>query len=116
VIGSPITRIREAASPLLFSPPSSSWSPAASWARRKTSGATARPPREKRASRLVSQYVGEPVECKDNGAVNVELHPEYEQGFSCYNEAGEFRNAMVSPDGQLLSVTRAARLKPAEDS
>jgi hypothetical protein len=73
-------------------------------------------PREKQASRLVSQYVGEPVECKDNGAVNVELHPEYEQGFSCYNEAGEFRNAMVSPDGQLLSVTRAVHLKPAEDS
>ena len=72
--------------------------------------------REQRASRLVSQYVGEPVECKDNGAVNVELHPEYEQGFSCYNEAGEFRNAMVSPDGQLLSVTRAVHLKPAEDS
>ena len=72
--------------------------------------------REQRASRLVSQYVGEPVECKDNGAVNVELHPEYEQGFSCYNEAGEFRNAMVSPDGRLLSVTRAVRLKPAEDS
>jgi hypothetical protein len=73
-------------------------------------------PREQRASRLVSEYVGEPVECKDNGGVNVELHPEYEQGFSCYNEAGEFRNAMVSPDGVLLSVTRAVRLKPAEDS
>jgi hypothetical protein len=73
-------------------------------------------PREQRASRLVSEYVGEPVECKDNGGVNVELHPEYEQGFSCYNEAGEFRNAMVSPDGVLLSLTRAVRLKPAEDS
>ena len=72
--------------------------------------------REQRASRLVSEYVGEPVECKDNGGVNVEVHPEYEQGFSCYNEAGEFRNAMVSPDGVLLSVTRAVRLKPAEDS
>ena len=72
--------------------------------------------REQRASRLVSQYVGEPVECKDNGAVNVEAHPDYEQGFNCYNEAGEFRNAMISPDGQLLSVTRAVRLKPAEDS
>jgi hypothetical protein len=81
----------------------------------KSTGGDGTSPREERASRLVSAYVGEPVECKDNGGVNVELHPEYEQGFNCYNEAGEFRNAMVSPDGVLLSVTRAVRLKPAED-
>jgi hypothetical protein len=82
----------------------------------ESTGGDGTSPREQRASRLVSEYVGEPVECKDNGAVNIELHPEYEQGFNCYNEAGEFRNAMVSPDGVLLSVTRAVRLKPAEDS
>jgi hypothetical protein len=73
-------------------------------------------PREQRASRLVSEYVGEPVECKDNGGVNPEVLPDYPNGYSCYNEAGEFRNAMVSPDGVLLSVTQAVRLKPAEDS
>src|ERR671918_1281799 len=73
-------------------------------------------PREQRASQLVSAEVGEPVECKDNGAVNVELHPEYPVGYSCYNEAGVFIQAMVSPDGRLLSVSRPINLKPAEDS
>ena len=73
-------------------------------------------PREQRASRLVSSQLGQPMECKDNGAVNVELHPEYPVGYSCYNEAGEFTNAMISPDGRLLSVSRPIRLKPAEDS
>ena len=72
--------------------------------------------REQRASRLVSSQLGQPMECKDNGAVNVELHPDYEQGFSCFNEAGEFTTAMVSPDGRLLSVSRPIRVKPAEDS
>jgi hypothetical protein len=57
--------------------------------------------REQRAARLVEGQTGEAVECKDNGAVNVELHPEYAVGYSCYNEAGEFYNAMVSPDGVL---------------
>jgi hypothetical protein len=44
-------------------------------------------------------------ECRDNGAVNSELLPEYPVGYSCYNEAGEFYNAMVSPDGVLLSLS-----------
>jgi hypothetical protein len=71
-------------------------------------------PREQRASRLVEAQTGEPVECKDNGGVNVEIHPEYPVGYSCYNEAGEFYNAMVSPDGVLLSLTSPVRLKPAK--
>lgn len=70
--------------------------------------------REQRAEMLVEAQAGEPVECKDNGAVNVELHPEYPVGYSCFNEAGEFYNAMVSPDGVLLSLTRPVRLKPAK--
>ena len=84
--------------------------------RRKMSGATAR----RRASSALPGWslsqLGQPMECKDNGAVNVELHPEYPVGYSCYNEAGEFTNAMISPDGRLLSVSRPIRLKPAEDS
>ena len=68
--------------------------------------------REQRAARLVEAHTGEPVECKDNGGVNVGLHPEFPVGYSCYNEAGEFYNAMVSPDGVLLSLTRPVRLKP----
>ena len=70
--------------------------------------------REQRAARLVEAQAGEPVECKDNGGVNVELHPEYPVGYSCYNEAGEFYNATVSPDGVLLSLSRPVRLKPAK--
>lgn len=35
-------------------------------------------------------------------------------GYSCYNEAGEFYNAMVSPDGVLLSLSRPVKLKPAD--
>ena len=71
-------------------------------------------PREQRAARLVEAQTGEPVECKDNGGVNVELYPVYPVGYSCYKEAGDFYNAMVSPDGVLLSVTRPVRLKPAK--
>jgi hypothetical protein len=71
-------------------------------------------PREQRASQLVSAQAGEPVECKDNGGVNVELHPEYPAGYSCYNEAGEFYNAMISPDGRLLSLSGPVLLKPAD--
>jgi hypothetical protein len=71
-------------------------------------------PREQRAARLVEAQTREPVECKDNGGVNVELHPEYPVGYSCYNKAGEFYNAMVSPDGVLLSLSGPARLKPAK--
>ena len=70
--------------------------------------------REQRAARLVEAQTGELVECKDNGAVNVEVHPEYPVGYSCYNEAGEFYNAMVSPDGVLLSLSGPVRLKPAK--
>ena len=73
-------------------------------------------PREQRASRMVSAQAGENVECKDNGAVNVEIHPEYPVGFSCYNEAGEFYNAVITPDGQMVSFSGPVRLKPAEDS
>jgi hypothetical protein len=71
-------------------------------------------PREQRAARLVEAQTGESVECKDNGGVNVEIHPEYPAGYSCYNEAGEFYNAMVSPDGVLLSLSGPVRLKPAK--
>jgi hypothetical protein len=71
-------------------------------------------PSEKRAATLVGAKAGESVECKDNGAVNVELHPEYPVGYSCYNEAGEFYNAMISPEGELLSLSRPVRLKPAK--
>lgn len=64
--------------------------------------------REQRAARLVEAQTGELVECKDNGGVNVEVYPEYPVGYSCYNEAGEFYNAMVSPEDVLLSLTRLA--------
>ena len=71
-------------------------------------------PREQRASRLVEAQTGDAVECKDNGGVNVELRPDYPVGYSCYNEAGEFYNIVVSPDGVVLSLSGPARLKPAK--
>jgi hypothetical protein len=71
-------------------------------------------PREQRAARLVEAQAGEPVECKDNGGVNVEVLPDYPVGYSCYNEAGEFYNIVVSPDGVVLSFSGPARLKPAK--
>ena len=79
-------------------------------------GGDGTPAREQRASRLVTAQAGEPVECKDNGSVNVALHPEYPAGYSCYNEAGEFYNAVISPDGRPLSFGGPVLLKPAEDS
>jgi hypothetical protein len=71
-------------------------------------------PREQRAAQLVEAQTGDAVDCKDNGGVNVELHPEYPVGYSCYNEDGEFYNVMVSPEGRLLSLSGPARLKPAD--
>jgi hypothetical protein len=73
-------------------------------------GSTAR---EQRAARLIEAQTGDAVECKDNGAVNVELRPEYPVGYSCYNEAGEFYNIVVSPDGVVVSLSGPVRLKPA---
>jgi hypothetical protein len=42
--------------------------------------------REVEATRLVEAQVGEAMTCRDNGAVNTEVHPEYPVGFSCFNE------------------------------
>jgi hypothetical protein len=69
--------------------------------------------REVEATRLVEAQVGEAMTCRDNGAVNTEVHPEYPVGFSCFNEDGEFHAAVVSPDGILTSLSGPARLKPA---
>jgi hypothetical protein len=69
--------------------------------------------REAEATRLVEAHVGEVVTCRDNGAVNTELDPEYPVGFSCFNEDGEFYAAVVSPDGVLTSPSGPVRLKPA---
>jgi hypothetical protein len=71
--------------------------------------------REQRATRLVEARAGEPVECKDNGSVNVEVLPEYPAGYSCFNEAGEFYNIVVSPDGVVISFSGPIRFKPAEE-
>jgi hypothetical protein len=64
-------------------------------------------------SREARRGTGLASRSKDNGAVNVEVHPEYPVGYSCYDEAGEFYNAMVSPDGVLLSLS-PVHLKPAK--
>jgi hypothetical protein len=70
--------------------------------------------REVEASRLVGAQAGEAVTCRDNGAVNTEIHPEYPVGYSCYNEDGEFYAAVVSPDGVLTSLSGPVLLKPAK--
>ena len=70
--------------------------------------------REAEAARLVEAQAGEAVTCRDNGGVNVELLPEYSAGYSCYNEAGEFYQAQVSPDGILTSLSDPVRLTPVE--
>jgi hypothetical protein len=70
--------------------------------------------REVQAARLVEAQAGEVVTCRDNGAVNSELHPEYPIGYSCFNEGGEFYAAVVSPDGVLTSLNGPVRLKSAE--
>jgi hypothetical protein len=69
--------------------------------------------RESAASRLVATQVGRSVDCRDNGAVNTEVHPEYPVGYSCFAEDGAFYAAVVSPDGILTSLNGPAYLKPA---
>ncbi len=68
--------------------------------------------REVRATRLVKAEVGKGVKCRDNGAVNTDLHPDYYVGYNCYDKDGYFYNAVVSADGVLMSLSGPARLKP----
>jgi hypothetical protein len=46
-----------------------------------------------------------------HGSVNVELRPEYAVAYSCFNEAGEFYNIVVMPDGVVISFSGPVRLK-----
>lgn len=50
--------------------------------------------------------------CRDNGAVNTKLRPEYPVGYSCFNRDGDFYPAVVSADGELMSLRGPVRLKP----
>jgi hypothetical protein len=63
------------------------------------------------AARLVEGRAREPVDCRDNGAVNSELHPEAAVGYSCFNEAGEFYNIVIAPDGRVVSFSGPVRLE-----
>lgn len=69
---------------------------------------------EVEATRLVQASVGEEVTCRDNGAVNTELHPEHPVGFTCRNADDESYFAVVSPDGELTSLSGPIRLRPAD--
>lgn len=69
---------------------------------------SANPPltaRERTATKLVAAETGSDVSCRDNGAVNSRLAPDHPIGYSCFDDSGEFYNAVVSPDGALMSVS-----------
>ena len=69
--------------------------------------------REAQAETLVELRVDEDVSCKDNGAVNTELHPDHLVTYICRNEDDEIYAATVTPDGELTSLSGPAKLKPA---
>jgi hypothetical protein len=67
--------------------------------------------REARAARLVGTHVHETVTCRDNGAVNSEILPEYPVGYRCRNEDAQHYFAVVSSNGALTSLSGPLNLK-----
>jgi hypothetical protein len=60
--------------------------------------------REKRATRIVKGQVSGKVTCRDNGAVNTKLRPEYPVTYICSSKHRDSYVAVVSADGALMSL------------
>jgi hypothetical protein len=68
-------------------------------------------PREKRATRLVKTQVSGKVTCRDNGAVNTKLRPEYPVTYICASKRDDSYVAVVSADGVLISLRGPVHLE-----
>jgi hypothetical protein len=60
--------------------------------------------RERRATRIVKSQVSDKVTCRDNGAVNTKLRPEYPVTYVCSGKHRDSYVAVVSADGVLISL------------